>query len=130
MNKGFTLIEMIAVVLIISLIALVSVPTITSKLADKKNDINDTTLNMIGQAAELYLDNHNSTSENVCIRLDLLVSEGYLSKPIKNFENGSEIPLTSYVKMTRSYSDYNNPTIIFMDDDNLDQECPEKIKSN
>ena len=112
MKKGFTLIEMLAVVLIISLVALVSLPTISNQLADKKKDISDTTMTLINQATDLYMENRISmypkvTGEKYCVSLDTLVSNGYLSSPIKDFENGKEIPLTKYVVVTvNKYQEY------------------------
>jgi prepilin-type N-terminal cleavage/methylation domain-containing protein len=123
MKKGFTLIEMLAVVLIISLIALISLPTITNQLVDKKQEISETTMELINNATGLYMETRigtypKVTGQKYCVSLDTLVSNGYLSSPIKDFSNGSEIPLTKYVVVTvNKYQEY------VYDDDLSDESC-------
>jgi len=113
-QKGFTLIEMIAVVMIIALIALISLPTITNQLVEKKDDISDTTLKIIYNAAELYMSNRPTEfpkirGEEYCISLDTLVGSGNLSSPIKDYNTGNEIPLTKYIKIEiNGYLEYDN----------------------
>lgn len=114
-TQGFTLMEMIAVVIIIALIALISLPTITNQLVDKKDEVSEATLNIINSAAELYMSNRqseypkgvNNTGVDYCISLDTLVNTGNLTSPIKDFNTGEEIPLTKYVKITiNQYGEY------------------------
>ena len=112
MNKGFTLIEMIAVVVIVSLISLLTVPAIINQISNKKSDVKSTTEEMIYQAAELYMQNNietysKSQGETYTIRLDELVNSGYLSSPIIDYETGNEISLTKCVQTTvNNYNEY------------------------
>ena len=39
MKKGFTLLEMLAVIVVISILSLIILPNITGQLADKKEEI-------------------------------------------------------------------------------------------
>jgi prepilin-type N-terminal cleavage/methylation domain-containing protein len=113
-KNGFTLIEMIAVVIIISLLALISLPTIMNQLANKKDEISDVTQSLIFEAAELYMSGKTSTyvktpGLSYCVSLDDLVNQGYLSSPITDYKTGNEISLSNYVKTTiNQYSEYDN----------------------
>ena len=99
MNKGFTLKEMIAVVIIIGLISIVSVPAVVNQLTTKKQDVSNVTEQIIFDATELYInDNSVVVFDYECISLDKLVNEGYLKAPIKDAISGEEIELTKQVK--------------------------------
>ena len=115
MKKGFTLIEMIACMVLVGLISIVAIPKIQNQIANKKKDINNASLEIIYQAADLYMDNNevkkcSKQNDNYCVTLDELVSNGYLDKNIINYTNGNKIPLNNYVKTTfnnfNEYSDH------------------------
>ena len=48
-EKGFTLIEIIAVIVVLSLILLIIVPNMTKTINNSKNKLNDTQKEMISQ---------------------------------------------------------------------------------
>ena len=103
MKKGFTLIEMLVAVFILALISMLVIPTIVNKIAEQKENLNSTTLNMIYSAATLYFDDYEVVKEkgtSYCVTLDRLVKENYLTSPITDTSTGKEIPLTKYVKTT------------------------------
>lgn len=110
MKKGFTLIEVLAVILAISLITLLVVPNILNSVNNKKSNISETARDMIYKAADLYITD-NSTSypidEDVtyCIKIEELVNSGKLTSPVKDLKNNKEVPLNYYVKAT--VNDYN-----------------------
>lgn len=115
-TRGFTLIEMIAVVGIIALISLISFPAIINQLGEKREEISETTKTIIFNAADLYFSDHQSEypktiGESYCITLDSLVSNGMINSPITDYSTGDEIPLNWGVKTTINtfleYSDYN-----------------------
>ena len=62
-NKGFTLIEMLAVITIIVLIFILVVPKITTSLKNKKSDVDKTTENLVLSATKLYVSDHYSKFE-------------------------------------------------------------------
>lgn len=117
-TSGFTLIEMIAVVGIIALIAVISFPAIVNQLGEKREDISNTTKTIIYDAADLYFSNHQSEypksiGETYCITLDTLVSSGMLSNPIIDYTSGDEIPLTWGVETeVNSYSEYSKYNLV------------------
>ncbi len=118
MKRGFTLVEMIAVIGIIAMIAAVSFPAIINQLGEKKEQISDVTKKIIFDAADLYFSDHQSeypkvSGESYCISIDQLVSVGSLQAPIKDYLTGDEIPLTTNVKTTvNSYSEYGSYSLV------------------
>lgn len=84
MKKGFTLIEMMAVILIIAALALLILPNITDQLGNKKENINKVTKQIILTAAEMYKNDNNSNS---VITVQDLIDENYLDS---NFNDNTE----------------------------------------
>lgn len=58
MKKGFTLIEILAVVTIIGIIFILVMPKIVTSLKNKKNDVDNVTNNMVLSAAKNYIANN------------------------------------------------------------------------
>lgn len=83
-NKGFTLIEMLGVVIVLSLLSIFIIPGVVNLLSSKKDDVIDVNGKLIYNAAKLYISDNNSDS--TCISIDTLVDEGYLESPVK-YEN-------------------------------------------
>lgn len=118
-NKGFTLMEMIAVIGIISLMALIVLPSVINQLAKKKTELGDATKKLIYTAADLYFSDQINTypkeigGKNYCVSLEILVNEGYLKKPLKDLENGKEIKLNRLVKTTvNNYGEYDDYAVL------------------
>ena len=90
--KGFTLVELLAVIVILSLLLLVTVTTVSSQFKNSKDDLYDTQLNNIKLAAEMWgSDNKtklNSISDCVSLTLGYLKDEGYVDANIKNTYTG------------------------------------------
>lgn len=109
-RKGFTLVEMLAVVVIMGLILIVVIPQIQNQLANRKESVHEATLEMIYDAAEDLTSSDPSTFQKVyndendrsmyCITLQDLVDAGKLEAPIKNFKNGKELDLSYVVRAT------------------------------
>ena len=104
-NKAFTLMELLATIIIIALITSLAVPAVINQIADKKSKIDETTKMMIYNAAELYMSNNQYeypklSGNKYCISLDKLVSSGLLESPIKDFKTGSVIALTKKVSIS------------------------------
>ena len=107
-NKGFTLIEILAVVIIIGLIFILVIHKITNSLKNKKNDIDVTTTNLVLSAAKLYVQDNSSKFDKIdgnisCVPISMLVKKGYLDSKIKNVTDDRDITNTKSVKIT-----YNN----------------------
>ena len=122
MKKGFTLIELMAAVVIFVGIISIAIPTIMNQINAKKEEISSTTLNTIYEAARLYMADYNISDEinignNYCVSLDELTQEEYLSSPIIDPTTRKEIPLTKYVKAKL------NPNREFIDFELVDVNC-------
>lgn len=104
-NKGFTLVEMLAVIVILSIIALIAVPAITGIIKSSKETLSDAQLKSIENSAR----NWSTDIENVeklpvdgeCIKvsLSLLKKGGYTNLDIKNPKTGEQV--IAWVKIKR-----------------------------
>lgn len=89
-NKGFSLVELLAVIILLGILAVVLIPNMYSHLQDSKDDLYDTQVNVIKEAAESYVAdnidiiNCSSIGENTEISLSDLQSGGYLKEDFKN----------------------------------------------
>lgn len=123
MKKGFTLVEMIAVILIMALISLTVLPSILNQVSNKKEEISKASEQVIFTALSNYLNNKTVTypkiAENTyCITLNELVQNGELTAPIKDLKSGNEIALNTVIKATLNiYADYD---YCFVNDNNED----------
>ncbi len=104
MKRGFTLVEMLAVVVILGLVLIIAIPQIQNEVANKKTAVHETTLRMIYDAAELYVtaDSHTYKKEvgnTYCIHLQDLVDKELLEEPITNFQDGSALDLSLGIKV-------------------------------
>ena len=118
MKKGFTLIEMIAVVGIIGLMSIIIMPNIINQISDKKKELSDVTKTMIYKSAEAYMVDNlykypKKTSNVYCIKLRTLINEGYLEEMIKDIEISKDIDTSRLVRTkVNEYGDYDNFKIL------------------
>lgn len=99
-NKGFTLVELLAVLVIFGIICALAVPPILNQVNKNKQVVDDTNLKIIGKAAALYFDNDIKASSTYCVTFQELVDQDLLTTPITNYTNGKELKLSQYVKIT------------------------------
>lgn len=81
-NRGFTLVELLAVLVILITIMAIALPSISSSLERSKEKQNESRKKVLMSAAELYVTDHKNSinSSSCCIGLDVLVSENYVDK--------------------------------------------------
>lgn len=128
-NKGFTLIEMLAVVVILGILATIMVPTVTTVIKKNKEDNYENLKKSINSAAKMYisdnrydisLDNSNCSEDNSTrdimtigdnnivnsqISVKLLIDRGYLTNGEMLGKNGKKINKDeSYIKVLYSCS--------------------------
>lgn len=78
-NKGFTLVELLAVLVILVAIMSIAIPTINSSLERSKASQNEQRKKLLESAAELYVaDNKNNIDKN-CVRIRELKKSGYIN---------------------------------------------------
>ena len=82
MQKGFTLMELLGVIVILSLLMIILVPNVLEQLNNKKSEVTKAQEETVRTAAELYVDNHpNEYKEGThCISFNELQDSGVLSE--------------------------------------------------
>ena len=104
MKKGFTLIEILAVVTIIGLLFVLVIPKITNSLSNKKEDISVINERLIISAAKNYVEDYidefaKENSKTYCLPIKTLIKENYLEEA-KDITNDKDIVNTKCVKIT------------------------------
>ncbi|MCI3922540.1 prepilin-type N-terminal cleavage/methylation domain-containing protein [Paenibacillus sp. TRM 82003] len=80
-QKGFTLVELLAVIVILGIIAMIAVPAIGNIIEKSREDALEQSILMVRDSAEAYfLDNPATTK----VTLTVLVEKGYLRSVPKN----------------------------------------------
>lgn len=105
MKKGFTLIEILAVVTIIGLMFILVIPKITTSLKNKKKDVDTTTNNLIVTAAKSYVLDNSSKFDKIdnniyCLPITTLTKKDYLDSPVKNITDDKDITNSKSVKIS------------------------------
>lgn len=103
-NKGFTLIELIGVILILALLAIIVFPNILSSISKNEKTLDEDNKKLIIANAKEYVgDNTNlfvKKSGNVyCIKVSTLSENGYTTN-LKGLKNGDASLTTDAVKVT------------------------------
>ena len=111
-KKGFTLIELMGVIIIIGLLIILAIPSITNLLNDEEENISSAMEKVLLQAGELYTQDNSGiypkTEGNVyCVTLKELVDEEYLGSPIKDPISSNEIDQNKYIKTSIQNGTYN-----------------------
>ena len=95
-NKGFTLAELLAVIVILGLVAVIAVPAVTKTLGGTKSELCEDQLKNIKEAARLYGSDHmlelpDNEGETKTITLKDLQMGGYIKENLENPKNKQEI---------------------------------------
>lgn len=88
-NKGFTLIEVLAVIIILGVIGLIVMPVVTNSLRESKDDLYEVQISNIKEASKTWAADNIYTlptgvDESVIVTLETLQTEGYIDEGIKN----------------------------------------------
>ena len=112
-KKGFTLVELLAVIVILSIITLLLYPIFTSIIKDSKKEITKTNVNEILNAAYNWsLDNSTllptEVNDSINVNIETLKTSGYLKKDAIDIDTGETVSDTCVVNI--KYVGYNSNT--------------------
>lgn len=102
MKKGFTLVELLGVIVILGLIAMIAIPTINAALESSRDKAYDEQVRTIVGAAETYMSENSkklpsmTNGSSCCLNVDTLQKAGLLKiDDIKNpkYKKDSNEPL-------------------------------------
>lgn len=109
-KNGFTLIELMGVIVILGVLGLVVFPAVLNQMKKVDTNLSEANRKIIYSAADSYINDHKSTFEDEIkndddIRLSIsqLVSEGYLNNDI-NFKDYNYIEVSIRDGVTYNYS--------------------------
>ena len=107
MKKGFTLIELMAAVIIIALVALLTFPNIVSRIKEAKDENKDNVEKVVISSSKKYVnDNIDSFNENntYCLSIKTLIDNDYLKEDIVTDEDYN---ISSYYVKVKYEDDFN-----------------------
>lgn len=100
--NGFTLVELLGVIVILAMIVLIAYPLITSQVKNTTDKMSAATVSLIETATRSYInDNVNDypkvNNAEYCIPLNDLAEENYIREAIIDAKTKEEIDLTQVV---------------------------------
>ena len=104
--KGFTLIELMGVIVILAVLAVIVVVGVDKMILNGKQDLYEKQITMIELSAEEWLTDYpefRPTSEDVplVIPLQTLVDAGYINGNIQNPKTGENFDLSIQIRITK-----------------------------
>ena len=114
-KKGFTLVELLAVIIILALLAVIASTSVTKVVDDSKNDLETAQIKLIKDAAKTWgAENISDLPEgNSCIYLTLkdLKTYGLIDSDIKNPKTEKKLSNDLKIKITSKISNYNTQVL-------------------
>ena len=104
-KNGFTLVELLAVITLLALIAVVVITNVSSPYRSMKKDLNESEIKLIYSAAETYIQKHKNDYPTIegniyCITIKDLIEEGLLEDNLINAMEDSKIDTSLGIKVT------------------------------
>ncbi len=115
-NKGFTLVELLAVIVVLAIILAIAIPSVLGLISKSKKDNYTTQVGLIKNAAKLYVAEKGLTSDNISLSVADLISGNLLDSNIKNpvtnepFNTGMNISIIK-TGNTIEYGIYEGPEL-------------------
>ena len=104
MKKGFTLVELLGVIIILTVLILLVIPSVVNLVKGSSKDIDDTTKKLLYDAAKIYISDNSdyykeSNGNKFCISIKDLISNKYLDSEVKLFEKEKDITNTKVIEV-------------------------------
>ena len=108
MKKGFTLVELIVVIVLLSLISVFTFPSINKVINERKEKLYNIQVENIKASAESYINKNNlfSTNDKVIVTLCELKQSGFTDENIKDPRTGLLISDNSMVIALKNTNEY------------------------
>ena len=108
MKKGFTLVELIVVIVLLSLISVFTFPSINKVINERKEKLYNIQVENIKASAESYINKNNlfSTNDKVIVTLCELKQNGFTDENIKDPRTGLLISDNSMVIALKNTNEY------------------------
>lgn len=105
MKKGFTLVEIMAVILLMGLLVVFALPEVVNQINKKGEEVDSVTKEIIYSAADLYVKQNDIVIEDnksYCeITLQDLINAEYLDISSATYASGNKIPTNRIIKVTK-----------------------------
>ncbi len=110
MKKGFTLIELMTLIIVLSVIAVISIPIISGLIKDSKQELYNSQVKMIEDAVKQMAIKDTSLQPDtgyVCVPLDNVLKSGLLSgKNVINPKNDEKMNGSVLITFDEEYNQY------------------------
>lgn len=113
MKKAFTLIETLAVIIILGIVGLIVYPSISNLVGNSKNKAYDKQISIIIDAAKVWSNNNTelyNEENNVTVQLENLIKQGYITNTddgiLHNPKTGEAMNGCVYIRYSNTYNQY------------------------
>ena len=111
-KKGFTLAELLGVIVILGLIVLVAFPAILDTIKTNKDNISEATAQIIFSGADIYVNNHLNEykpieDQKYCIKIQTLIDDEKVPANIIDPDTNDRLNTERYVKVVYKNEKYN-----------------------
>lgn len=84
-RNGFTLVELLGVVIILGIIALIATPPVINQIKKSNSKVNEANIRLLYSHGETYIREHNnsysfSNGSNICVSLQTLIDAGEIDE--------------------------------------------------
>ena len=77
-TRGFTLVELLAVLVILAIVITITTVTVSSVLSSSENSISDLQKKNVEEAAKVYYLKEGMNTNATCVSIQYLINEGYI----------------------------------------------------
>ena len=105
MKNGFTLVELLGVIVLLSVILLITTISVGSVLNESRDSLSDVQKRKIEEIAETYFIKEGINKDHMCISVEYLINKGYIDGDLIKDPKDRE-KMTGFVKVTYSTNQY------------------------